>query len=63
MDLGLRGRGAIVAVVQDRFGRVNICVTNSGGLPSKLFVDTTIDDRRQALEDGWVRSLLRLQMR
>src|SRR5271168_3554609 len=28
---------AFVAAVENRFGRVDICVTNSGGPPSKLF--------------------------
>jgi 3-oxoacyl-[acyl-carrier protein] reductase len=27
-----------------RFGRVDICVTNAGGPPAKLFADTTLDD-------------------
>src|SRR5271163_1372404 len=29
-----------VAAVERRFGRVDICITNSGGPPSKLFKDT-----------------------
>ena len=33
-----------VAAVEDRFGRLDICVTNSGGPPSKLFVDTKPED-------------------
>src|SRR5271170_4221622 len=29
-----------VAAVEAQFGRIDICVTNSGGPPSKLFADT-----------------------
>ncbi|HTP69170.1 MAG TPA: SDR family oxidoreductase [Dongiaceae bacterium] len=32
--------------VADRFGRVDICVTNTGGPPSKLFAATTDEDWR-----------------
>ena len=35
-----------VAAVEDRFGRVDICVTNTGGPPSKLFAATTKADWR-----------------
>jgi len=33
-----------VAAVEERFGRVDICVTNTGGPPSKLFAATTNED-------------------
>ncbi|MGB2634584.1 MAG: SDR family oxidoreductase [Candidatus Acidiferrum sp.] len=33
-----------VSAVEDRFGRVDICVTNTGGPPSKLFAATTNED-------------------
>jgi 3-oxoacyl-[acyl-carrier protein] reductase len=36
--------------VEDRFGRLDICVTNSGGPPSKLFVDTSPEDWRAAVD-------------
>jgi 3-oxoacyl-[acyl-carrier protein] reductase len=39
-----------VAAVEDRFGRVDICVTNSGGPPSKLFADTNPEDWRAAVD-------------
>jgi 3-oxoacyl-[acyl-carrier protein] reductase len=39
-----------VAAVDDRFGRLDICVTNSGGLPSKPFVDTKPEDWRAAVD-------------
>lgn len=39
-----------VAAVEDRFGRLDICVTNSGGPPSKLFVDTKPEDWRAAVD-------------
>ena len=35
-----------VAEVEKRFGRVDICVTNTGGPPSKLFSATTVADWR-----------------
>jgi 3-oxoacyl-[acyl-carrier protein] reductase len=35
-----------VAAVEKRFGRVDICVTNTGGPPSKLFAATTHEDWR-----------------
>jgi 3-oxoacyl-[acyl-carrier protein] reductase len=38
------------AAVEDRFGRLDICITNSGGPPSKLFVDTKPEDWRSAVE-------------
>ena len=39
-----------VAAVDERFGRLDICVTNSGGPPSKLFVDTNPEDWRSAVD-------------
>jgi 3-oxoacyl-[acyl-carrier protein] reductase len=39
-----------VAAVETRFGRVDICVTNSGGPPSKLFADTANEDWRVAID-------------
>jgi 3-oxoacyl-[acyl-carrier protein] reductase len=32
-----------------RFGRVDVCVTNAGGPPAKLFSDTTVEDWRSAV--------------
>ena len=34
----------------NHFGRIDICVTNSGGPPFKPFADTTIDDWRHAVD-------------
>jgi 3-oxoacyl-[acyl-carrier protein] reductase len=42
--------GHFVAAVEERFGRLDICITNSGGPPSKLFVDTKPEDWRSAFE-------------
>ena len=39
-----------VSAVESRFGRIDICVTNSGGPPSKLFVDTRPEDWRAAVD-------------
>ncbi len=33
-----------VAETVERFGRVDICVTNSGGPPAKLFSETSVED-------------------
>jgi len=33
-----------VAAVTARFGRLDICVSNAGGPPSKTFAETTLDD-------------------
>lgn len=41
---------SFVAAVEDRFGRIDICVTNSGGPPSKCFADTTLEDWRAAVD-------------
>jgi 3-oxoacyl-[acyl-carrier protein] reductase len=38
-----------VAATLNRFGRIDICVTNAGGPPFKRFADTTIADWQQAL--------------
>lgn len=39
-----------VAAVEDRFGRLDICITNSGGPPSKMFADTNPEDWRSAVD-------------
>jgi 3-oxoacyl-[acyl-carrier protein] reductase len=39
-----------VAAVADRFGAVDICVTNAGGPPAKGFLAATEDDWSRALE-------------
>ena len=44
------GVAAFVAAVEQRFTRVDICITNSGGPPSKLFSDTTVQDWRAATD-------------
>jgi len=41
---------AFVAVVEARFGRTDICVTNSGGPPSNLFKNTPPEAWRAALD-------------
>jgi 3-oxoacyl-[acyl-carrier protein] reductase len=42
--------GAFVAAVEARFGRIDICVTNSGGPPSKSFRDTKPEEWRAAVD-------------
>lgn len=39
-----------VSAVEKRFGRVDICVTNAGGPPSKQFLDISIDEWRSAVD-------------
>lgn len=39
-----------VAETASHFGRVDICVANAGGPPSKSFADTTIEDWHRAAE-------------
>jgi len=39
-----------IAAVEARFGKVDICVTNSGGPPSKLFADTRTRDWQSAID-------------
>jgi 3-oxoacyl-[acyl-carrier protein] reductase len=39
-----------VAAVAERFGSVDICVTNAGGPPAKGFLATTLDDWQRAIE-------------
>jgi len=40
----------LVAGVLDRFGRVDICVANAGGPPSKSFAETSLEDWRAAVD-------------
>jgi 3-oxoacyl-[acyl-carrier protein] reductase len=39
-----------VAAVDDRFGRIDICVTNSGGPPAHSFADTKPEEWRAAVD-------------
>ncbi|HEY1337807.1 MAG TPA: SDR family oxidoreductase [Bryobacteraceae bacterium] len=39
-----------VAETVDRFGRLDICVANAGGPPSKIFAETTPSDWRNAVD-------------
>ena len=39
-----------VAAVEKRFGRVDICVTNAGGPPSKPFLDVSVEQWSAAVE-------------
>src|SRR2546425_4899357 len=41
---------AFVTVVEARFGRIDICVTNSGGPPSNSFKNTKPEDWRSAVD-------------
>jgi len=39
----------LVAETMERFGRIDICVTNAGGPPSKKFAETTVEDWASAV--------------
>jgi 3-oxoacyl-[acyl-carrier protein] reductase len=41
---------SFVSAVEARFGRVDICITNSGGPPSKLFEETRHEDWQSAVD-------------
>jgi 3-oxoacyl-[acyl-carrier protein] reductase len=41
---------SFIAEAAERFGRLDICVANAGGPPSKSFADTTVEDWRAASE-------------
>ncbi|HLK04474.1 MAG TPA: SDR family oxidoreductase [Candidatus Acidoferrum sp.] len=42
--------GHFVSAAETRFGKVDICVTNSGGPPSKLFAETRTEEWRDAVD-------------
>ncbi len=39
-----------VQAVLEKFGRIDICVTNAGGPPAKKFDDTSVEDWRSAVD-------------
>jgi 3-oxoacyl-[acyl-carrier protein] reductase len=41
---------AFVDAVDKKFGRIDICVTNAGGPPSKKFIDISLDEWRAAVD-------------
>ena len=41
---------SFIAAAYERFGRIDICIANSGGPPSKTFAETTIDDWRRSAD-------------
>jgi len=41
---------AFIRKTLDHFGRLDICVTNAGGPPSKTFAETTVEDWRQGVD-------------
>jgi len=49
-----KGVSRFVAAVADRFGGVDICITNAGGPPAKGFLSTTQEDWRRALEANFL---------
>ncbi len=49
-------RAFIEAVIQ-RFGRIDVCVTNAGGPPAKRFEDTSLEDWRSAVQLNFMSTL------
>jgi 3-oxoacyl-[acyl-carrier protein] reductase len=47
-----------IAKVNERFGKIDICVTNAGGPPAKPFDATTMDDWRRAVDLNLMSTLL-----
>ncbi len=41
---------AFVSAVAEKFGRIDICVTNAGGPPAKNFLSVSMDEWRRAVE-------------
>ena len=41
---------SFISETNDRFGRVDICVTNAGGPPAKPFAETTVEDWRAEVD-------------
>jgi len=40
----------LVQQAMQHFGRIDVCVTNAGGPPSKTFAETTVEDWRSAVD-------------
>jgi 3-oxoacyl-[acyl-carrier protein] reductase len=49
--------GGFIDSTLRKFGRIDICVTNAGGPPSKRFEDTSADDWRSAVELNFMSTL------
>src|SRR6202008_4414506 len=41
---------SFVDAVEQKFGRIDICVTNAGGPPAKKFLDITLEEWRAAVD-------------
>ncbi len=48
---------AFIQAVVERFGRVDICVTNAGGPPAKEFAATTIEEWHEAVDLNFLSTL------
>src|SRR5712692_7358243 len=46
-----------VGETRERFGRVDICVTNAGGPPAKPFAETTLDDWQSGVSLNFMSTL------
>jgi len=45
---------SFVAQVAEKFGGIDICVTNAGGPPAKGFLSATLDDWQRAIESNFL---------
>jgi 3-oxoacyl-[acyl-carrier protein] reductase len=43
-----------VSATAERFGRLDVCVTNAGGPPARMFLDTTNDEWQRAVETNFL---------
>ena len=48
---------SFVRETHERFGRIDICVTNAGGPPARQFADTSMDDWRSAVDLNFMSTL------
>ncbi|HYL39137.1 MAG TPA: SDR family oxidoreductase [Bryobacteraceae bacterium] len=48
---------AFIDAVLQRFGRIDICVTNAGGPPAKRFHETSVEDWRAAIDLNFMSTL------
>src|SRR5882672_2336739 len=46
--------GRFVSAVAEKFGSVDICVTNAGGPPARGFLDATLEEWQRALEANFL---------
>ncbi len=48
---------AFIEAVRNKFGRVDICITNAGGPPARKFADTSVEEWRSAVDLNFMSTL------